>query len=379
MLASSLSSSRNPVYRIIFLLIFVANISRAQSENKTENIFLITLDGFRWQEMFTGADPKLIANTEYVDDTTELKELFWRETADERKNALVPFFTNVLAQEGQLYGNRAEGSEMNLTNKFWFSYPGYNEILTGFSDDRIDSNDKKPNPNHTVLEFINQQKGFNGKVAAFGSWDVFPYIINEDRSGIPVNAGYEVAQGSSLTSMEKVLNTLQPQIPGHWPTVRMDAFTHYYALEYLKRNKPRVVYIAYGETDDFAHDGSYDEYLKAARRTDDFIRELWEYAQSTKQYKDKTTFIITTDHGRGTEPLDTWRSHGDDVEGADEVWMAIIGPDTPSVQEAGVEGQYFTNQVAPTLAAFLNVPYSPERTTGEPLLNALKKAATGSR
>jgi len=98
------------------LLIFVANISRAQSENKTENIFLITLDGFRWQGMFTGADPKLITNTEYVNDTTELKELFWRETADERKNALVPFFTNVLAREGQLYGNRTEGSEMNLTN-----------------------------------------------------------------------------------------------------------------------------------------------------------------------------------------------------------------------------------------------------------------------
>jgi len=59
--------------------------------------------------------------------------------------------------------------------------------------------------------------------------------------------------------------------------------------------------------------------------------------------------------------------------------MAIIGPDTPSVREAGVEGQYFTNKIATTLAAFLNVPYSPERAAGEPLLNALRQTATGSR
>ncbi len=358
--------------QIIFLLTFISHISHAQSENKTENIFLITLDGFRWQEMFTGADPQLIAHPDYVEDSTELKELFWRETAAVRKVTLVPFFTNIIAQKGQLYGNRSEGSKVNLTNKFWFSYPGYNEILTGFSDDRIDSNDKKPNPNQTVLEFVNQQEGFSGKVAAFGSWDVFPYIINEERSGVPVNAGYEIATGSSITPMEEALNTLQPQVPGHWPTVRMDAFTHYYALEYVKKNQPRLLYIAYGETDDFAHDGSYDEYLKAAHRTDNFIRELWEYTQSTEAYRNKTTFIITTDHGRGTEPLDTWRSHGDEITGADEVWLAIIGPDTPA-GSVEVKGQYYTNQIAPTVAKFLNVDYLPEKTAGTPLENASEK------
>ena len=41
---------------------------------------LITLDGFRWQELFTGADPKLIANRDYVGDTTSLKENYWRDT-----------------------------------------------------------------------------------------------------------------------------------------------------------------------------------------------------------------------------------------------------------------------------------------------------------
>lgn len=357
---------------VIILLAFFCISLQAQKAPDTENVFLITLDGLRWQELFTGADPKLITNPEYVNDTAQLKKLFWRATPEERKKALMPFFWNVLAQQGQLYGNRPEGSKVNLTNRFWFSYPGYNEILTGYGDERIDSNDKRPNPNRTILEFINEQPGFKRKVAAFGSWDVFPYIINEERSGIPVNAGYEMAKGSSLTAMEQALNSLQPVVPGHWATVRMDAFTHYYALEYLKKNKPKVLYIAYGETDDFAHDGNYEEYLKAAYRTDQFVKDLWDWAQSNKKYKGKTTFIITTDHGRGTEPLDTWRSHGDEVKGADEVWMAIIGPDTPTMQEADTKGEYYTSQIAPTLATFLGLEYKPKHEIGEVITKAFE-------
>ena len=38
-----------------------------------------------------------------------------------------------------------------MTNGKKCSYPGYNEIFTGAPDPRIDSNDKKPNPNVTVF------------------------------------------------------------------------------------------------------------------------------------------------------------------------------------------------------------------------------------
>lgn len=359
----------NRIY-VIILLIFSCTSLYAQKASDTENVFLITLDGLRWQELFTGADPRLIANPEYVNDTTQLKALFWRATPEERKKALMPFFWSVIDLQGQLYGNRLEGSNVNLTNPHWFSYPGYNEILTGYGDECIDSNAKRPNPNRTVLEFIHQQTGYKGKVAAFGSWDVFPYIINEERSGIPVNAGYETATGSSLTAMEQALNTLQPVVPGHWSSVRMDAFTHHYALEYLKKNKPKVLYVAYGETDDFAHDGNYGEYLKAAYRTDQFIKGLWEWTQSNDKYKGKTTFIITTDHGRGTDPIDAWRSHGNEIKGADEVWLAVIGPDTPSLQHAETKGQYYSNQIAPTIAAFLGLAYKPEHKTGKTIMKA---------
>ncbi|WP_187289868.1 hypothetical protein [Flagellimonas ruestringensis] len=37
---------------------------------------MITLYGFRWQELFTGADSLLVANKAYMKDTATLKKTF---------------------------------------------------------------------------------------------------------------------------------------------------------------------------------------------------------------------------------------------------------------------------------------------------------------
>lgn len=357
----------------LFILMVLASLNGfAQNKTKTENIFLITLDGLRWQELFTGADSALIVNKTYVKDPLGLKNDYWLETPEARRQELMPFFWNVIAKKGQLYGNRLYNNNVNCSNNMWFSYPGYNEILSGFSDDaRIKSNNKIDNPNVTVLEFLNKQRALKGKVAAFGSWDVFPNIINETRSGIPVNAGFNNAKGQ-LSEREIFLNELQTQIPSPWAGVRLDAFTHHYAIEYLKKHQPKVVYISYGETDDFAHDGRYDAYLHSANQTDQFIQHLWEWVQSQPNYKDKTTFLITTDHGRGTVPIDTWRSHGTEVVGSDQIWFAVIGPDTDATGEVTTSMQLYQNQIAKTAASFLGFTYSNEKQVGETVQSMFK-------
>lgn len=326
-------------------------------QRKTQNVFIITFDGLRWQELYGGADSLLINHGDYVRDVEGLRKRFWRATPEQRREALMPFFWTTIAKQGQLYGNRKYDNKVNCSNTMWFSYPGYSEILCGFADDeRINSNDKRDNPNVTVLEFLDNKPEFKDKVAAFASWDVFPYIINEERSDLPVNAGYEAATGD-LSEREKFLNIMQAQIPQRWGSVRFDAFTHHYALECLNKYQPRVVFIGYGETDDFAHDGRYDSYLKSAWQTDRFIKELWDWTQAQPQYKDKTTFIITTDHGRGTIPIESWRSHGNKINGADQIWIAIMGPDTPALGEVKSPGQLYQNQIAKTAAALLGVEY----------------------
>jgi len=68
----------------------------------TENIFLISVDGFRWQEVFGGAEPSLINKENGVDDTNRLNAAFFRPTPEERRRALLPFFWETIAKEGQL-------------------------------------------------------------------------------------------------------------------------------------------------------------------------------------------------------------------------------------------------------------------------------------
>ena len=351
---------------LLVLTIFVSKIN-GQSEIPPK-IVLITMDGLRWQELFTGADPLLVTHTEYVHDTTALKASFWRDTPRERREALMPFLWQEATKMGQFHGNRGLGNKVDLTNTMWFSYPGYNEILTGRADDsRIDSNDKINNPNTTILEIANSDPKYKGKVAAFGSWDVFPFIVNKERSGVPVNAGFEIAMGNDLTERERFLNQLQAQVPSPWGTVRLDAFTHHYALEHMKKKHPEFIYIAYGETDDFAHDGNYEAYLKSAHNTDNLIKGLWEFTKQDDFYKDNTIFIITTDHGRGTDPLDTWKHHGSKIKGAGQVWLIAFGNGIKAMGEVDDDAQVYSNQIAPTLLELLDIKIDTGIMAGSPI------------
>lgn len=341
------------IYSVLLSVFIVFNAFSQQAEN----VILISLDGLRWQEVYGGAVDSLIENEDFTKNKEEIIRRFKAQSKEEARQKLMPWFWSTLVNEGQLYGNRWLGNQMTCTNRFWFSYPGYNEMLTGFSDPTIDSNAKEYNENVTVLEWLHQKQEFNGHVAAFASWDVFPFIINDKRSGIPVNAGFRKADDEYLTYKEQVLNDLQDEIPSPWSSVRLDAFTHHYMLEYMKKHRPRVVYIAYGETDDFAHDGRYDHYLKSAYQTDQWIKELWEYVQSDPFYAGKTSLIISTDHGRGTFPASEWTSHGNTIIGSNEIWAATIGSNVPAKGVVENGQLLFQSQIAKTVAKMLGYEY----------------------
>ena len=115
----------------------------AAVKTKTRNILLVTTDGLRWQEVFGGADPALMNKANGgVENINLLTEEFGGETLEIRRKALMPFLWNVMAKNGQLYGNANAGSEAKVTNGRNFSYPGYNEIFTGWADPSIDNNEK---------------------------------------------------------------------------------------------------------------------------------------------------------------------------------------------------------------------------------------------
>ncbi|RAK67714.1 alkaline phosphatase family protein [Phenylobacterium kunshanense] len=339
---------RGAIILIAWLLALLAPASAGAAERR---LVLVTLDGLDWTEVFRGADPQRAADKAFVHEAALVKPFV--EAAD-RRRALMPFLADVVGRQGVLIGDRDHGSCMAVANDKWFSYPGYNEILTGRPDPAITSNEHGPNRNVTVLEWLNRRPEFAGRVQAVGSWRTFRDIINPERSGVPVNAGWEDAPTASPA--EAAIARMQQGAPRIWATVRLDMLTHAYALEALKRTRPKVLYIAYGETDDFAHEGRYDLTLGAAQRTDAFIAELWRTLQSDPDYAGRTTLIVTTDHGRGKGKADAWKHHGRPIFAeSDATWTAIIGPDiAPGAQVAGCAG---SNQIAATALKALGVDW----------------------
>ncbi|NDE61200.1 MAG: phosphoglyceromutase, partial [Cyclobacteriaceae bacterium] len=166
----------------ISLLGFVSDLFAQNVSLKTERIVLITLDGLRWQEVFTGADSLLVDDSGWVKKSGSLLADYWDQDFSKRREKLMPFVWGTMAKEGQLYGNRKYGNKGSTSNSLWFSYPGYNELLSGYADDmRITSNDKVNNPNVTFLEYLQRNPLYEGQVKAVGGWDVFPYILHENR------------------------------------------------------------------------------------------------------------------------------------------------------------------------------------------------------
>ncbi len=353
------------LYGFILLLasaVFSGNIASAQL--KTDNLVIVTLDGMRWQEVFSGADTAILSNKKFTKDSSGSYSAFYHPDMQERRKKLFPFIWNTIAAKGQLYGNRWLGNLVDNANPYWFSYPGYNEIFTGYPDTAVNSNDKIWNKNTNVLEFINKQEKFKGKVAAFSTWDVFPYILNTQRSGIYVNADVDSLKFSSPTL--QLINDMQ-FLTTRPIGVRPDVFTYFAGREYMKTYHPKVLYIAFDETDDFAHAGEYDQYLKSAHAEDAMIADLWNYIQSEPQYKDKTTLIITCDHGRGDKIKENWKHHGAKIEDAGQIWIAAIGPDTRATGEIRSAGQLYQKQLAATFAALLGLTFTAEHEVAQPV------------
>ena len=107
---------KNRIALFVFILFGQFSIEKIQAQTKTENIILVTLDGLRWQEVFGGADSTLLKNKNYTRDYDGTAASFWNDNLGERRRMLFPFIWNVVAQNGQLHGNRNAGSKVNVAN-----------------------------------------------------------------------------------------------------------------------------------------------------------------------------------------------------------------------------------------------------------------------
>jgi len=339
---------------------------------KTRNVVLIVSDGLRWQEMFTGADPTLLnrQNGGIWDKEADLRREYWRDDVNERRKALFPFIWNTVAAHGQILGNQLKGSVARVTNPFWFSYPGYNEMLSGHADPRVNSNDFGPNPNVTVFEWLNGLPDFHGQVAAFASWATFKDIFNVERSHLPVHAGQDLPYKAEAGPREALMNELTRNTTALESLVVYDSFLQIPLMDSFAKAQPRVLFVGYGETDDWGHMGRYDLLLRAAHSFDRYVEQLWNKLQSLPAYRDQTTFILTADHGRGSGPVE-WKDHGVKERGSDNIWIAVMGPDTPPLGERTGTSEVHQAQIAATIAALLGKDYRQAVPAAAPPIDAV--------
>ena len=305
-------------------------IPAANAEERPAYVVLVTLDGYRWQELFHGADPALVTRQSYRARYIDVPD---------RAQALTPFLLS-FAQQGALIGDRDAGSCARVANEYWFSYPGYAEMLSGRPNPNARSNRAIPNQDVTVLERLARRTAFAGQVQVYAEWNAVPSILNVARSHIPVF-------------------TPPDEAAAHDPQVMGAARTVFASL-------PRVTWIALGDTDNRAHEGDYEAYLSAATDADNYLRELWDAIESDPRTAGQTTLIVTADHGRGGSEGGRWRGHGSGHwrgiivpglrhEGSDAIFIGVRGPGVVSTHAYTMENCATVGQVAATVLNSLHV------------------------
>ena len=345
--------------RIIVLgvLALTALVSCCKVDNDPR-LVIITFDGLRWQEVYGGADPALIGDTRFVKHPEAYKAQYWKESAEERRQVLLPFLWSYAPGHGYMLGNRNKDSRMQVDNYMNFSYPGYSEMFCGWADnERIDSNDPIPNPNVSVLEVVNKDPRYKGKVMMYSSWESIRYAVNNERGGFKASSAHEPSFTDSYVA--RLMQDVDAGVAegGFEESERLDCITYGMAMETLMKDHPKVFYVGFGDTDEYAHGGRYDLYLDAAHWTDLYIRRIVEYCESDPFYKGKTTYILTCDHGRGHGAA--FRSHGESVRGSEQTWFIAFGKGIPVKGETSENGVFYTKQFAATIASILGVDFTP--------------------
>lgn len=297
-------------------------------------VVLVTIDGARWQEIFDGVDAGRIAPP--------------RPTRSARE--LMPALHGLVRDRGAIVGADARAA-IRATGPNFVSLPGYTEILSGRAPLGCRDNDC---PQARVPTFLDDAASVGLRVAAFASWERLGRAVTARPGSFLVSAGREMG------------DTTHP-----WPgsgDYRPDVRTAALALDYLEREQPDVLFLALGDSDEHAHHGDYDGYLRALEQADGVIRRLLAVLDAMGERGRATHVFVTADHGRARD----FRSHGGFAPESSRVWLVAAGP---RIRPRGVSRsprERHLADVAPTVEAVLGVERARRDGDGDVLSELLE-------
>jgi hypothetical protein len=298
-------------------------------------VVLIAIDGVRWQEIFEGTDPA-----------------FLRAGRPRSAGELAPNI-HALARRGVALGAPGHGAPFVASGPNFVSLPGYTEMLTG-RPAPCQENDCNERPTWTLLDAF-ATKG--GGVGAIASWtpigriaasDPMLGVISTGRTGGQTRDRIRAVPG--LAAVFDAATSASPA-PGY-DDYRPDAHTASLALGYLKKERPRFLFVGLGDTDEYGHSGRYDAYLKSLTAADEFVGEVMATADAWKKDGHATIIVVTTDHGRSRD----FEEHGRKFKESARAWLVAGGGPIPARGYVSSPVQRRLSDVAPTLAAIAGVP-----------------------
>lgn len=114
------------------------------------------------------------------------------------------------------------------------------------------------------------------------------------------------------------------------------------------------------ETDLEGHREDWDAYTGAASMASEGIVAFWERLQADPMYQDNSVLIVTSDHGRHLQGVETgWQGHGDECAGCRQVFMLAVGPGVRQGYVSDLSCSFL--DVAPTAAALMGFPFPYSR------------------
>jgi len=279
------------------------------------NVILVVLDGVRWQDFF---------------DTPG---------ALRRREERVPFraFWREIAPRGAVFGDRTQGSVVRMTLdgvlSLRMSLPGYQSMLAGYGYPCAD-NDCGPIGVETLPESLRRRLGLRREdVAIVASWAGLSEAVRHPDS-IHVDAGRS------------------PGDRGSGPRPDLETFER--AIGWLRDEQPRFLMVVLDEADNRAHEGDRVRYLETLALYDALLLQLFEALEEMPAtYRDHTTVLITTDHGRGSEPIG-WKYHAV-IWSARDVFLAAVGPHTLATGRARAGRAMQHADLRPTIELLLGL------------------------
>lgn len=326
-------------------------VTRVAQERAESAVVLVVLDGVRWQEVFYGADRALASQR-------GLNPLAYASP-----RALMPQLRRFIDTRAVAIGAPAHGAEVDVSGPQLISLPGYLEIFSGKPDAACDANDCVTHARAATIADEVRDAGGPEDVAVVTSWPNIARAASIDASRFVASAGRSIVENEALLRADAESSELldrsarsQP-FPGQGD-YRPDAITSRLALRVLITQRPRLLFVGLGDSDEQAHRDDYSGYLEAIHASDAFLGDLIATLDTMGARGRHTTVIVTADHGRAW----TFKDHGPTFPEAARVWLVAGGGDVKHSGLVAAARKHTLSDVAPTVRALLGM-----QGEGEPL------------